>query len=1690
MKLSISMFGVWLLASAGLLAADSVEDILQQCQELISKGQAQSANTQLERLLESRMTDEALWSRGIRMQMEAGLLPDSAKNLNHLMLLSGSSTPKPEHQKLREGLLARHLQELDRILAMKVWSDVGDDADQFSYRVAALLQTASVKHPEKSSRVVRHVFGLLLESPEEKRHQGIRDHEQLSSAFLTRLGSSPALMETVLSMADEYNLPRQRDWAWDYATNMSGLIMTESLSAMSPVFTESLLAADVNRFRDVALVGTSSRSLLGEVVSPLAYAPYRGDLQKQVLKLLEARQPRTFGTELIGVMLERDNQEAIKAFLKRRREDLGKLKPEAASTMLALLSTGIYAIESPAPLPDELAVLLKPLLDAEKVFLDAERLAWQSCQTLEDAGLPGTAGRYHALRLLERLVARDPEKVAPFFDHTVELLRGRGSDGSLKELAEFLQEASRTPELIKLVVRHAAREGISQKSGWLQETFSQGWYPGGHSEQPQRLLTFLEAAGLLGDARSFASQWVAGENHAKGFIPRVKLTLESRREAYDAFVPALRDRQPRTFGADMLHALITAGDDSTIVRVVAARQQEIMALPADQQAEMAAFLSEWEWDLEALVREAPALRPLLLPRVEERRAAARTEMERILAANSLDDIRKGASQELNALLKGKGDRASFTFAKMAANLGLMMKTAPEPAAGAFEKMGDLIQQADAKRGLPASWPFTQTSLGGWYLLCCSHASLLEPARTALARRHVSLDLGWVQKTEDKILPPSIFAEAANTVALLESYHLLGDEARLGSVRTLTSRPVLELVAERFRGMPAAAKEGLVQLLRSRAQPALGSDIMLALLSPTAGDAGRLLQQQVDAIRQLDRDDKLAALQALRQMFPELAGAPGGVSGNPGALGILLSEEDDAERLSLAALQNTDGPLPATPSRGWVAVIADELARLLDQGEKEKAARLFDQAMRRLNAPPEARSKSAVFTGPVTPRRLPIEPFLESGRSLQMMAFVLERAQADTTGLLLSAPLASGNVEGLLLEERWRQKGGWVNPGPVVGELLRDLYSYAREVPASTLSVPFYHFMKQMPAPLRREVLAWTSQQRNEGPESALIREMEAAAGRSELADGVQVDQEVLWKHYEKAVSDPEVNSFVRLQLGSSLCREHGAQVPVSVVLPVMQLALDCWKEGEVVPAIDVPKVLGCFARLPASPEWKTLAAQLAAEWEVRVKGASQDRSPQVYMEVFQAIVTTLCKLGDEPRLNLFFETYSHPSENWLAVLAMQGQTKWAAAMARRDWQQVAATLSRPTGRYFLSIAVPGEAMVAGLRSEFTPEEADLALLTEGFVLLAAKPATVTTEAEPWNQWRTRMDDLVTRVVRMPPVNREQRLRLHTLLAQAYPVSLTRLAPVIATEAASFKIEEIGSFATPAAPALALEVLATSAACQVMAGDVTVVQRDLPRILSALRVVSRHNDSARAVGKALYLRRLLECLSEGFPTLSRQQQDALVSSMLTESPLSDYIRVPAQGDEVVVKQVLRMLAETLQREDGTVASGSRVLPSDRDASIRALVLRLSGTESSHLDAPLRMRLLLGLLSLPSVKASFNDNASNLPRFIKETPILTPKELLKDGVEMANPMSRNGNTARELALMAVELGESQRALEFIDLAIEQTVTAADTADRLRLLKANILIRQKQMAEARAILQLVTSPGAVTERDTLRRAIDSGQ
>ncbi|MEZ0387454.1 MAG: hypothetical protein ACAI34_10330, partial [Verrucomicrobium sp.] len=891
--------GVLLLVTADSVARaeNTIEQEFQKCREALSAGRRSEAVNGFDNLLRRKDVIDATWEQVIRLQMESGLLDVAARNAETLVERSALTPPKAAHLRLLQDVIALHGKEMDRVLSMKAWADAGLPVDEFYTGLAKVLRRGVQADPVKADRAFRHAHAILQQSQEEQNYRQAGRYassDAPSARFLAQLGCAPGLMKSVWEIADATALTQNRDWCSDYVSRMDDSDLLREPGYALAIFSGTPFVAEAGEFRDIMMPGFSEGTMLGELTMMLSQSS-QSDLKQQILRSLAARKPRTFGVELVECLLTdeyQDNNKRLKLFLVRRKADLSKLGDQAASTLMALLAARFYALTSPAPLDAELAALVAPLHEPETWYLDSIRFGWQKVAKVDDLKLDPESAKAIAAYVFERLVVRDQKQALQFLTQTIKLFRTEDENQSSRIAQGVLQEAAKVPETLSEVLKMAAREGFTQEGDWLQATLTRAWRPGDHVEQPQRMLIFLDATGVLGNAHEFAAGWKTGEPHEKGFVKRILSTFSGRPSAAKVFLPLLESRQKRSFGADVLTALMKPGSDVTLIEVAGRYRVELVALPADLQEEMVRFLSLWVRDLGALSKATPGFGQELQGMQKDRAGEAVVEVDKLLAAPSLQVLLKNSQGEIQELQMSMG-RPTPLMTRMAKSLAEAHPADPSKAAGGFKKFTGMIR-SENRGGPPSSMQLQHGGLGGWLLVCLDHPALVPMVRETVVSLSPNSDMFWMQKAEEKLFPPEAFADGGSAVLLMERLGFLGAAEALDPQPWGGGRTQLEMMGRRVRTMPGAAKIQAAEMLRARQPVTLGSILMAALCQNTSSQAAPILDLALADLEKLSPQKKQAVCQMLSVQFGLLFRP--GVPPPPGqAFAMLLNHEKMIEK---------------------------------------------------------------------------------------------------------------------------------------------------------------------------------------------------------------------------------------------------------------------------------------------------------------------------------------------------------------------------------------------------------------------------------------------------------------------------------------------------------------------------------------------------------------------------------------------------------------------------------------------------------------------------------------------------------------------------------------------------------------------------------------------------------------------------
>lgn len=1688
MRFFTCFLSTWLLAAA-LSAAETPEADLQKAQEQIAAGRPQEAARTLDQLMERKDLEDAIRERVIRVQLEGHLLDDAARNAERLVKRSGQSPPKLAHQKLLEEVMAGHIKEMDRILALKTWADVGQSEYDFNTGLPKVMRRAVRVDRGKTEAVLKHAYALLKQSPEEQNAIQAGSGDGPANQYLMKMGCVPQLMRQVLDLADASGISRVPDWTSMYIAQMQGeQEMRDPAHALS-ILQGTPVVAEVGEFRDIALRGSSWETALGEIASWFRWDQY-SDLKKQVLTDLASRQPRTFGSELTECLIgDEDDNRMMTAFLKRRREDLGRLTDEGASNLLALLGTRYYAITSPAPLDPALKELLNPLLEAENWHLDSVRFTWQKLKGFDELKLDPHSAALEAHHIFRRLAVRDRGLAQKFLEDGLRLFRtlpGKDGENGAKAL---LQEAAEEPEMLEAVLKLAAREGFTQQGDWLSTTLFRAWRPGDHVDQPQRLITFLEAAGTLGNASDFTRYWRVDEPHDKGFVKRILSTFAGRPSAGKVFLPVLMARQPRTFGADVLQALLNPVYERNLTQVVAQYRTELEALPADRQAELARFLSLWVRDLDALALAVPGLATGLKLHQSEKAESAQSLVDRILNAAQMKELFEGASPHDMEMRSGTGlpsGRSGAVMTRAAEAIAAVHTKDPKRAGEAFQKLTQLVESSD-NMSLPATMRLQSGSVGDWLLVAADHPQLLPWVVQTATRISANPEFIWMQRVEERMFPVAGFLDPKVAVRLLDKYQLLVQVDQFSPLVFAPGRHQAEMVVRRIRALSPEARAAFAVELQKRQPATFGADFFASLCQNDLQKAAGVLNARSADIERADGGRKQMLLLSLNSVFPGLLKEKFEMP-REGALGLLLKHEDELELKYLEAFRARTAPgSMLQPLRGVSSVTGRELRRLLDAGDRATAETFFETSVTSGSSPSRTEPhRMAVFVLNPVMASTRVQTLLRDGRA-RMAGFVWQRLQADATGQLgVPGPfMALLAADGL--HDSWLDAGGWADAAGAARSMLAEFASGLKDAPPVAVAPVLDSFLKLVPEPSRKEILAWALADPGTGPEGALIRELAVAGAFQEaLQKGDKAGIERGWAHYAGKLADAP-----RLQLGLSIywCQQAApAQVPSSLVLPATRTAVECWKRGHYLPVAEFAVMFESFATTPDDAGWEAVAKEFAGEWKTHARNAAKGRITSIQPDSVHATFGILARLGDTEALDLCEQANKSPygQESWpVAVLAARGEPERAAALLSAGWSRIAAFNLQPV-REVPASPLPDKDVMTAFAKAFQPDQGDLALFGEYAMLQDSRPRRRDgQDASALTQWENLMADFVDRVARTPVQDAAVRRSLHALILRTNPGQLSRLATLIAGQA-ELAVPGLEKYQPDNAEAWPVEVLALHAAARLLRGaETSVVSKDLQHINDMLRGSSASSSaSSRSRASMSYLMRLVEVLAPAWPDLSSERRNALMS-MVGES-------LPTSSSAISSTELesLKWLVDTWREASGQPPLQTAAKPSTgRFATptltrLKELVAQMGAEGKSRLPLDFRLKWTLTVLNRPEMQVEFSQPSSSLSAVLASLSLLSAEEAVASAGQLVDGLNQGGRTGYDLAAMAFATAGAQKAVEMMELAgREAPPRAGSTAnpvvpagEALFLRKATLLIKVGRSQEALTLLNGVSDASSV--------------
>ncbi|HSJ03839.1 MAG TPA: hypothetical protein VK956_15360, partial [Verrucomicrobium sp.] len=752
--------------------------------------------------------------------------------------------------------------------------------------------------------------------------------------------------------------------------------------------------------------------------------------------------------------------------------------------------------------------------------------------------------------------------------------------------------------------------------------------------------------------------------------------------------------------------------------------------------------------------------------------------------------------------------------------------------------------------------------------------------------------------------------------------------------------------------------------------------------------------------------------------------------------MLLNHEKMIEKEYLVSLTIPGAKFPAVlPLRGTSQVAGEELESLLESNDRIKSAALFDALMRTTGIPrPSQPHEAAVFRTSTTGMQSRFQSLLGMRKSARMAGLILSRINSDDKGQMGVPGTSFSAMIGSSLAASWQDEGGWVEPVPVFKTVLAELALGLGDTPPAAAAAALGDFLKLVPGPCRKEILQWAATCEAGSPVHGLAQEMttvwtlmeKVKTGTGNIGNATE------WQHYEQLMGKEGLGAQMQFGLVAWWCQSARNDVPASMVVPATQIAARLWSRGDNVNLVDMVALLESFSSLPESPQWREAASDFAREWEKKTLAMRNGRTTFLQPDAWHASMAVLARLKDEVLLDMMFETYksSVNRELWaVGLLARQGMPSYAARLLRENWATMT-SIGSPSSVEVTCGSLPAPEVLEAFTRCFSSDEPDLALLGRYAMLAECKPRDGASMAG----WDQAMEGLAADSVATPVKNAALRRVIHGLIVRASPPLQSKLADSLARDAAA-SLAELGRYQPSSPEAWPVELLAVDGAVKAVAGDPTVVSRNLEMIAVALRKDQPSNTWYRSSASGMYLLRLLECLAPSWAKLSEEHRAAVLQAMADELPGAGLASAGSGSDLEAVKWILDCWSSVSGKtsvQSNTSSPSSRVSGPSL-VRVKSILFQMTGSGDARLSEELRLKLLAAMLVKPEVQNELTMAASSIPKLVESYPLVSKEELVKSAASSLAPsMRRGGRSCHELAVLAFHQGNEAEALRLLELA----------------------------------------------------------
>jgi len=569
-----------------------------------------------------------------------------------------SSAQEPQVAPLMQPLLQQETRwavaRRDQLMAATNWAELSMTLNDLPRETVDVLRALARTQPGEADRLFLHLFeiakeGVRVERPFDSSHYPSSEHSFIQ--WLQACCSVPALLNRVMKTAEQQRaVPLPDDWMKRVTAQMvNGGRLSDANFAVALV--EALpFTKEAPEFRAYKVPGENSGTLLGELVDHFTHFGDGRGSADVVRGMLLAKQPSTFGSELMLAMMHRDNNKtAITEFVKRRAADLSRLNATAQEEMAILLSHEIKGFEKPETLDADLRAAAAPILARQQILSDQRVADIMKAATVADTHLTDPEFRERTPILLQHLADTDLPAARRFLTKVTELVRlnepRHKDDLDFYSVANWLMRSSVAPQLYPDVMAEAQRAGL------LAENPERDWFmsyvgnltAGGNLKDGIRIMGFLEATSLLQDAPRFDPIGVVDRQFTfQTVMEMLAYNLHSvfaGRQSAAIVLEELKKRSPRTFGSDLMLVLLDSDPVGAMAKFVPAHAAEWSQIAPEHRLAMAGLLRPMISRMEAArLPEVAEIKRILQPVLEVEAQHELDYLPRIMEAKTFEAL--------------------------------------------------------------------------------------------------------------------------------------------------------------------------------------------------------------------------------------------------------------------------------------------------------------------------------------------------------------------------------------------------------------------------------------------------------------------------------------------------------------------------------------------------------------------------------------------------------------------------------------------------------------------------------------------------------------------------------------------------------------------------------------------------------------------------------------------------------------------------------------------------------------------------------------------------------------------------------------------------------------------------------------------------------------------------------------------